>query len=101
MKLDAALATIRMLQEENEALKAQIMKQTSAKRPHQNLINLIKTLIEAPKTVPELSRVMEKETRLISQWLHTLKTKHNANIYTLADGKKALQNPDDFTSWLK
>ena len=100
VKLDAALSTIRILQEENEALKAQITALTAAKRPRRDLLVLVKLLIEAPRTVPELSLAMEKETRLVSQWLHSLKTRYNANIYTLADGKKALHNAEEFKPWI-
>ena len=100
MNLKEATAKINMLEQDNAELRHRIAVLTSRKAPRPALVEMIRLLDEAPRTVPELSALLNQESRLISQWLHQLKTKYNAEVITYSTGKKGILNIDIFYQWL-
>lgn len=59
-------------------------------------LELVKHLIDGPKTISQLAELMTRENRTISQYLHQLKVKFAAEIITLNRGEKQLLNPQVF-----
>lgn len=96
------MATKQELEQENELLKARIAsleheltlaKALAVPRTHNPLHHeLARLLMAEPRSISELAEHFNREPRLISQWIFQLKSKHQAQIITMADGKKSLVN---------
>lgn len=96
---------VELLEKENAELKQQIEElQRIAMKTVMNF-NYAKVsflINEQPRSISELAVIMLTDNRTISQWLHQLKSRFNAIITTLNDGKKKLENPEDFEeTWAK
>lgn len=85
------------LEQENTELKEQLATalRLSKKPVNPAYAEVIRLLKEQPMTIGEIAEAMRRENRLVSQWLHAVKTRYGANIITLADGKKQLMNGDE------
>ena len=86
------------LEQENADLKEQLFAtalRLSKKPVNPAYAEVIRLLKEQPMTIGEIAEAMRRENRLVSQWLHAIKTRYGANIITLADGKKQLMNGDE------
>ena len=90
MTLEEALAYIAELELEIADLKRQ-----ASKKFNPLYRELLTYFLDGPRSIDELSTLMYRENRTISQWLHTLKMKHGAEIVTLNDGKKDIVNAAD------
>ena len=82
---------VQMLQDENEALKAE----NAALRDRAVAINpvhaeLVTLLTATPMTVAELGQAMTRENRYVSQCLYQLKQRYGVNVITLSDGRKQI-----------
>lgn len=58
---------------------------------------LVKKLQQGPISIRDLASEFDTDSRTISQRLFQLKNRYSANIITLSDGRKELQN-DPFAS---
>lgn len=88
---------VKMLQDENEALKAE----NAVLRDRATTINLVHaelvTLLTAtPMTVTELGHAMTRENRYVSQCLYQLKQRYGVNVITLSDGRKQIVDVGKF-----
>ena len=82
---------VKMLQKENEALKAenaQLRSRTVAASPIH--VELAKLILAEPRTVTELSSAMTRENRYVSQCIYQLKQRYGTKIVTLSDGRKEI-----------
>lgn len=62
---------------------------------------LVRLMIEEPRTIKEYAFEMGRDNRSISQYFHALKTRFGAEISVTSDGKRKLENPEIFTDLLK
>ena len=81
------------LEQRNRHLEALVIRHATHPRGINPLhYELAQLLLARPYTISELAEHFNREPRLISQWLFQLKAKFAAEIITLSDGKKQLQN---------
>ena len=88
--VQALEAEVKRLREENVQLRV-------AKRGMNPLYReMIDHLIAGPKTISQLAELMMRDNRAISQWLHQIKMRYEAEIITLSNGEKQLANAQFF-----
>ena len=88
---------VKMLQDENEALKAENAKLRDRATPA-NLVHaeLVALLTAQPMTVTELGHAMTRENRYVSQCIYQLKQRYGVSVITLSDGRKQIADIGKF-----
>lgn len=62
---------------------------------------LIRLMIEEPRTIKEYASEMGRDNRSISQYFHALKVRFGAEISVTSDGRRRLENPEIFADLLR